>query len=79
MDAATYQEFKLKFVKLTLVLNVLVLMYAGAIVAYFLLKGYNIPVAAALLIAAVLLTVYFKKAYERDKAWLSAQQVEQGG
>jgi uncharacterized membrane protein YjjP (DUF1212 family) len=75
MDPATSQVFKVKFIKLTMLLNVIMLLYAGAVVAYFLLGAdLNLPVAIVLGGAAVLLSLYFRKAYAEDKAWLHEQE-----
>lgn len=75
MDPATSQVFKLKFIKLTMLLNVIMLLYAGAVVAFFLLGAdLNLPVAIVLGGAAVILSLYFRKAYAREKAWLQAQE-----
>ena len=74
MDEAAKGRFKWKFYRLTIVLNVIVLLIALAVIAYFRAPpAWNLPLVAALLVPAVLLAWYFRKEYRRTKAWLDAQ------
>lgn len=74
MDEATRQVFKLKFIKLTVLLDVIVLLAAFSILAFFLLgPELNLLVSVLLAALAIGLGVYFWRSYRRDKAWLKAQ------
>ncbi len=75
MDEATKQEFKIKFIKLTALLDVIVLLAAFSFLAYFLL-GPELNLIVSMLLAAltIALAAYFWRSYTRDKAWLKAQK-----
>ena len=73
MDDATRERFKWKFYKLTLILNVVILLYALAVIALFMAKGYAVPLFVAFLVVASVLAFVFMRQYRRDKAWLMAQ------
>lgn len=71
MDDAQRQAFKWKFARLTLLLNIIVLLVAGAVIALFMLPpGTNVPVAAILAVAAAGMAVYFLRIYHATKGWL---------
>jgi uncharacterized integral membrane protein len=81
MDEATQQVFKLKFMKLTVLLNIIVLLVAFAAMAFFKFSdvfgvspSYNLPAGLGFLLAAVLLSLYFVRQYRIEKAWLEEQQ-----
>ncbi len=77
MDEATKQEFKLKFIKLTVLLDVVVLLAAFSALAFFLLgPELNLLVSGLLAFVAIALAAYFWRSYQRDKAWLRAQSKE---
>jgi hypothetical protein len=74
MDEETLNIFKLKFIKLAVMLNVIVIVVALAVIAYFKVgPGLNIPVAVILAAAAVCLSLWFRKSYLAEKAWLAEQ------
>lgn len=74
MDEATLKEFKVKFVKLTIILNIIILLIALAIIAFFILgEGLNTLVGGLLFICAMLLSVYFWRSYKAEKRWLDEQ------
>jgi len=74
MDEATKGRFKWKFYKLTLVLNVIILLAALAVIALFLAPfGLNIPLSLVFFIAAVGLSALFMRMYRVEKAWLDSQ------
>jgi Ca2+/Na+ antiporter len=77
MDEATRQAFKFKFIKLTLLLDVIVLLAAFSVLAFFLL-GPNLNLLVSVLLAALAigLGVYSWRSYKRDKAWLQEQNKE---
>jgi small-conductance mechanosensitive channel len=71
MDEACRQALKWKFTRLTLLLNIIVLLVAAAVIAAFRLPpGINLPIAAMLAAAAVGLAIYFMRNYRTTKEWL---------
>jgi uncharacterized membrane protein YjjB (DUF3815 family) len=71
MDDARRQVFKWKFARLTLLLNIIVLLVAGAVLAIFMLPpGMNLPIAAVLAVAAAGVAIYFMRLYRTTKEWL---------
>jgi protein-S-isoprenylcysteine O-methyltransferase Ste14 len=77
MEEATLQVFKMKFIKLTVLLNIIVLLVALAAVAAFKFHNvfgtspsYDLPAAFGFLLAAAVLALYFRSQYAREKAWL---------
>jgi protein-S-isoprenylcysteine O-methyltransferase Ste14 len=77
MDEAKLQDFKMKFAKLTFLLNIIVLLVAFAVMAFFkfhdvfgVSPSYDLPAALGFLLAAVLLSLYFLRSYRQGKAWL---------
>ena len=79
MDESAKQIFKMKFAKLTMVLNGIFLIAALAILAAFgVIPIYSYPIAAICGAGAILLALYFRTAYKRDKEWLQAQDDETG-
>lgn len=74
MDVATKEQFKWKFYKLTLVLNVIIMLAALGVIALFKAPfDLNIPFSLGLFIAAVVLSVLFMRMYRVEKAWLDSQ------
>jgi Ca2+/Na+ antiporter len=74
MDEATRQEFKIKFIKLTVMLDVVMLLAACSFLAFFLLgPELNLIVSVLLGALTIALGAYFWKAYKRDKAWIKEQ------
>jgi Ca2+/Na+ antiporter len=74
MDEATLKEFKVKFVKLTIILNIIILLIALAIIAFFVLgEELNILVGGLLFTCAVLVSAYFWRSYKAEKRWLDEQ------
>ena len=71
MDEATRERFKWRFYRLAVLLNLVILLVAIGFIALFKApEGYAIPLAAALFLAAGLMTVYFKGQYRITKSWL---------
>lgn len=71
MDEDAKNQFKWKFYRLTLQLNVIVLLVALSVIGYFLLPNpYRIPLIAIMLVAAIVLSINFRKSYLKTKAWL---------
>ena len=73
MDERAREDFKIRFIKLTLLLNaIVVLVAAGA----FILIRYHSPDGIAgglvLLAVAVVTYLYFSRYYQETKEWLEA-------
>jgi positive regulator of sigma E activity len=71
MDDATKERFKLKFYSLAVIINVIVLIIAGAVVVY--LKGppdLNEVLAVVLAAIAIVMAFFFVRRYRETKAWL---------
>ncbi len=79
MDESAKQIFTMKFAKLTMVLNAIFLLAALSIVAAFgVIPFYSYPIAAICGAGAIVLALYFRNAYKRDKEWLMAQDDTSG-
>ena len=71
MDERARESFKLKFIKLTLLLNAIVLFVA--IGAFILIRYHSPPgiaVGLGLLAIAVVTYMYFSRFYQETKEWL---------
>ncbi|TAJ45454.1 hypothetical protein [Methanofollis fontis] len=78
MEERDRQIFKGKFWKLTIILNVIIILVALAVGLFFKLPDpYGPPVAAALIIVDIPLIWYFRKDYYRTKAWLDVHATPQ--
>jgi hypothetical protein len=73
MDDATKERFKWKFYKLTVLLNVVILLYALSVLALVRGGGYALPLFGVLAVVATVLAVVFSRMYRKEKAWLMAQ------
>jgi len=74
MDDSAKQIFKMKFAKLTIMLNVIILLASLSVIAFFgVIPFYSMIIAAVCAVSAVLLAIIFKRHYERDKSWLMSQ------
>jgi len=75
MDEANKNTFKLKFMRLTIILNVIVMLAALSIIAFFgIIPVYSMPIAVVCAIGTVVLLVYFMGAYKKDKKWLAEHE-----
>lgn len=64
----------MKFAKLTMVLNGIFLLAALAILAAFgVIPIYSYQIAGICGVGAIVLALYFRTAYRKDKEWLLAQ------
>ncbi len=71
MDDLTKQRFKWKFYKLTVLLNIIVLMAGLAVILAFLAPPpFRLAVPAALIVLALVTGLYFRKKYLETKEWL---------
>jgi len=77
MDQKAKDQFRWKFYRLAVELNVIILLVAVAVLFFFLLPerfaGYRLPLVAVMLIAAALLSLDFRKRYAETRAWLHQQ------
>ncbi len=71
MDEVSKAQFKWKFYKLTILLNLLVILIALAIILAIIGPvAYRIPVPVILLIGAAFLSWYLIRQYNLTKKWL---------
>lgn len=78
MDPAKKEEFKIKFMMLVVMLNIVILMYALAILLFFLLKGEMRFVAALCLFSGAIALSYLTwNRYKKTKEWLVAYASDQ--
>jgi len=73
MDESARELFKIEYVKLVMMLNVLIFSVAAAILIFFMVSPeytLRIPVVAALAITAVITGVMTRKKYIETKKWL---------
>jgi multisubunit Na+/H+ antiporter MnhC subunit len=71
MDEQARETFKIRFIKLTLLLNAIILLVA--IGAFILIRFNSLPgiaVGLGLLAAAVIAYMYFSRFYQETKDWL---------
>ena len=74
MDPSAEKIFKMKFAKLTIMLNVVILLVAIAIIAFFgLIPVYSTAIGIVCLVLAAVMAVLFRSHYRKDKAWLMEQ------
>ena len=75
MNASAERTLKMKFAKLTMMLNGIFFLAALSILAFFgLIPFYSLQISAICAIVAVVLIVLFIRHYKNDKAWLSEQE-----
>jgi multisubunit Na+/H+ antiporter MnhC subunit len=73
MDEAARESFKIRFIKLTLLLNAIVLLVAiGAFVLIIFHSLLGIAAGLALLAAGVIVFLYTWRLYQETKEWLEA-------
>ncbi len=71
MDENTKAQFRWKFYRLTVELNVIVLLVAMSIPVFLLIRSpYTIPAIIGMLALALILFMDFFKKYRETKAWL---------
>ena len=74
MDTATKEQFKWKFYRLTILLNLIVLLVAIGVIAFFTAPpDYQMPAFLILLLAAFIVGIYFWGRYRETKIWLEEQ------
>jgi Ca2+/Na+ antiporter len=71
MDENAKARFKWKFYRLTVELNIIVLLVAISIPVFLIIHSpYTVPVIMGLLALALVLSLDFIKKYRQTKAWL---------
>ena len=77
MEAKAKDQFRWKFYRLAVELNVIVLLVAVSVLIFFILparlESYRLPLIMVMLIAAGILAIDFRKRYMETKAWLHEQ------
>jgi uncharacterized membrane protein YhhN len=77
MDVKAKDQFRWKFYRLAVELNVIILLVAVSFLIFFILparlESYRIPLIVVMLLAAGLLALDFRKRYTETKAWLDEQ------
>jgi len=81
MEEAAKKRFKWKFYLLSLELNLIVLLVALAVVAFFKAPPtWNVLLMAALLVMAAVLGLYFRKDYNKtNRGWTPSRNQQCGG
>ena len=75
MDLATKEQFKWKFYRLVVMLNLIFLLVAIGIIALFLAPvAFRIPAFLFLILSAAMFTIYFWSQYRRTQEWLHKQE-----
>jgi FtsH-binding integral membrane protein len=71
MDTQTTEVFRLKFYKLALQLNAVILLAALTVMAVFIApEPYRIPLVLAMTALVAYLAITFRKKYRQTRAWL---------
>jgi 4-hydroxybenzoate polyprenyltransferase len=71
MDPASKEQFKWKFYRLQVIINIVVVLLAAGIIALFLApEAIRIPAFVLLILAAIILAFYALKRYRETKQWL---------
>jgi len=71
MDENAKAQFKWKFYRLTVELNIIVLLVAMSIPVFLIIHSlYTVPVITGMLVLALILSWDFIKKYRETKAWL---------
>ena len=74
MDDSAKNQFKWTFYRLAVQLNIIIMLVALSVIAFFLMPNpYRIPAIGVMLILAAVLTWNFRKKYYTVKAWLEEQ------
>ena len=74
MDAKAKDQFRWKFYRLAVELNIIILLVAVSVLFLFLLpERFRFPLIAVMLACALVFTANFRKQYRETKAWLHEQ------
>jgi cell division protein FtsW (lipid II flippase) len=73
MDEDKKTQFKWMFYRLTVQLNIIVLLVAVSIIAFFIpVIPYRVPIIIVMLAIALILAIDFGRKYKETKVWLDA-------
>ncbi len=71
MDEKAKAQFKWKFYRLTVELNIIVLLVAMSIPVFLIIKSpYTVPLVIVMLVLAFILLIDFMNKYRETRAWL---------
>jgi cytochrome b subunit of formate dehydrogenase len=71
MDADTKVLFKWKFYRLTIELNIIIMLVAASVLVFFIVRSrYTMALVAGMLVLAFMVSVDFIRKYRETKAWL---------
>ena len=74
MDEGTKEHFRWKFYSLTMLLNLVVLLFAFAVISFYLApQAFRIPFAVIFLVIAFVLIIYVRGKYRETRSWLDKQ------
>ena len=74
MDEDAKTRFKWKFYRLTIQLNIIILLVAVSVIVFFISRSpYIIPLIIGMLILVLILSLDFFKKYKETKKWLGEQ------
>jgi Ca2+/Na+ antiporter len=80
MDEDAKTRFKWKFYRLTIQLNIIILLVAVSIIVFFIFHSpYSVPIIIGMLFLAVILLWDFFKKYKKTKAWLDEHAMLDAG
>ena len=75
MDEDAKTRFKWKFYRLTIQLNIIILLVAVSIIVFFIFHSpYSVPIIIGMLFLALILSLDFFKKFKETKKWLGEQQ-----
>jgi Ca2+/Na+ antiporter len=78
MDENAKTQFKWKFYRLTVELNIIVLLVAMSILVFFIIHStYIIPLIIGMLILAAVISLDFFRKYHETKIWLDKNAVKE--
>jgi hypothetical protein len=78
MDENAKTQFRWKFYRLTVELNIIVLLVAVSILVFFIIHATNIiPLIIGMLILAAVISVDFFRKYRETKLWLDTNAVKE--
>jgi hypothetical protein len=77
MDPQAKDQFRWKFYRLAVELNIIILLVAVSVLFLFILparlESFRLPLVAVMLLAAALISIDFRKRYRETRAWLHQQ------
>lgn len=78
MDEHAKSQFKWKFYRLSVELNVIILLVAVSVLVFFIVHSpFALPLIAGMLIVAAVTAFDFSRKYRETKIWLDANAVKE--